>query len=99
MDELKKIIDDLMILRQEIDDDLVFSKAIDIYIMQQQEKNKNKRTDEIAKREETKFASLKQINFLKRLGYVGDMSKLTIHEASKLIEEMTKNKKQEEEYL
>jgi hypothetical protein len=97
MEELKKIIERLSAIRSECEDDLLFSKAVDIYMMREQEKNKDNRTESIGKREAPKIASSKQIFFLKKLGYKGDTQNLSLIEASKIIDEMTKKAKQEDE--
>jgi hypothetical protein len=93
MERLKDIIKFLSDLKLQSGDNLVFSKAIDIYIMEMQEKNKDQRTENINQRSEQKLASFKQINFLKKLGFQGDASKITSQEASKVIEEMVNKKK------
>lgn len=95
MEQLKKIIGELQEVRKETKDDVLFSKAIDIYLMQVQEKNKDERTDKINKNEQ-KLASVKQKMFLEKLGYKGKLDDLTMIEASKLIEEL-KNKEDEDE--
>ena len=93
MERLKDIIKFLSDLKLQSGDDLVFTKAIDIYIMEMQEKNKDQRTENINQSREQKLASFKQINFLKKLGFQGDTSKITSQEASKVIEEMVNKKK------
>lgn len=95
MEQLKKIIGELQEIRSETKDDVLFSKAIDIYLMQIQEKNKDDRTEKINK-PELKLASVKQKMFLEKLGYKGKVDDLTMIEASKLIEEL-KNKGDEDE--
>lgn len=83
----------------DVTQDIIFSKAIDIFIAESIEVNKDRRTAQINSSEnpDRKVASYKQTKFLENLGYKGDTSKLTSLEASQLIKELKDKPKQEKE--
>ena len=69
-----------------VSDDILFTKAVDIYLAESIELNKDRRTQEI-NNPQKKVASYKQIAFLKNLGFKGETKDLTSMEASTLITE------------
>lgn len=91
MDELKKIIDELALIRAECDDDLLFSKAIDIYLAKCQVKNRDVRTERDSK--DDNLATDKQLFILKKNKFKLDYANLTKQEASKIISEMFERNK------
>ena len=76
-----------------VSDDVLFTKAVDIYLAESIELNKDRRTQEI-NNPDKKQASSKQISFLWQLGYKGDTKNLTSKEASILITEYKDKKYQ-----
>lgn len=67
--------------------DIIFSKAIDIFIAETIEVNKDRRTAQINESPDKKSASSRQINFLINLGFRGETKDLTSTEATQLIKE------------
>ncbi|HEY0090249.1 MAG TPA: hypothetical protein VGB37_15480 [Candidatus Lokiarchaeia archaeon] len=87
METLKKIIEELKIVRKEslssLSDDVLFENAVKVYISREIAKQK-----EVSK---TDKATEKQIKFLGSLGFQGKTEDLTKIEAQKIIKELLEN--------
>lgn len=66
-----------------ITDENLFQKALDYYMFEEQEVNKDKRTNTINKT--PSLATDKQKALLKRYGYNGNLDKISVREASQII--------------
>lgn len=91
-EELTRICKDLKEVREDcklsnLDDNTLFDCAVRILNSSRVEQNKKEQGEE---RKPTE----KQLNFLKKNGYTGDMSKLNFHDASQLISEFLEGLKQ-----
>jgi hypothetical protein len=103
MEELASIINNLRKVtvteNLAIEDNELLSHAIDIYLFELGERNKDKRTQDINKRSpqsDPNTPTEKQLNMLKKFGYQGDTSKLTKKEASTIIGKLFDKKDAEE---
>lgn len=95
MEELAHIYRELNKVRTieniQIEDNELFSYAVEILLFREGEKNKDKRTQDISNRQpESNMATEKQKALLKKYHYNGDLEGLTKKEASTLIDELFK---------
>jgi hypothetical protein len=79
-EEILNIVSELEDIKLHCSNDIIFQKAIDIYLFRLKEQDKDR-------------ASPRQISYLESLGYEGNTSQLSSLEASKLIDELKKNEK------
>lgn len=83
----------------EINPNTLFEKAVDIFIHESEEENKDKRTIQIQESKEIDInkPTPKQLSMLKRLGFNGNFNTITKQEASMAIKEYLENQKKEKD--
>lgn len=102
IDKLHKIIEELRTLELAVTEEKLFEKAVDIYLFDEGEFNKDKRTNlinerkSVSKENKDNLATEKQIGILQKNKMKLDYNTLSRFEATKLIGELFERQKSKE---